>query len=222
MAAIIKPDSPQYPSGPAIREAAFRLSDMEQQAERYLHAVRGEAAQIIAAARDQARQIQQQAQEAGRKAAEEAVEKILDQKVGQRMATLLPALEQAVQQIGDSRQHWLRHWETAAIGLATRIAERLVRGELARRPEIAATWIAEALQLAAGAGEVTIRLHPEDYATLAGQVERLTSTFLPLAAARLAPDPSISPAGCRVETAFGSIDHQLETQLRRLAEELAP
>jgi len=33
-------------------------------------------------------------------------------------------------------------------------------------------------------------------------------------------DPDITPGGCRVDTQFGSIDQQLETQLARIEEEL--
>lgn len=222
MATIIKPNSPQYPSGSAVRDVAYRLSDMEQQADEYLHSVRAEAVKIIEQARAEADRIRQQAQVAGRQAAEEAVERILEQKVAARMTTLLPALEAAVQQVVDARHDWLRHWETRAVELAARIAERIVRSELTRRPELPAEWIAEALQLAAGSGDVTIRLHPDDYDTLAGQVAQLAEVFAPLAAARLQIDANLHPGGCRVETAYGHVDHQLETQLARIAAELSP
>jgi flagellar assembly protein FliH len=41
-----------------------------------------------------------------------------------------------------------------------------------------------------------------------------------LAGAELSGDPQISPGGCRVETQFGTIDQQFESQLKRIEEEL--
>ena len=37
--------------------------------------------------------------------------------------------------------------------------------------------------------------------------------------AELVADPAITPGGCRVETRFGVIDQQFETQLARIEEE---
>jgi flagellar biosynthesis/type III secretory pathway protein FliH len=41
-----------------------------------------------------------------------------------------------------------------------------------------------------------------------------------LGTCELAADPAITPGGCRVETAFGEIDQRIETQIRRIEEEL--
>ena len=41
------------------------------------------------------------------------------------------------------------------------------------------------------------------------------------AEAKVVADEAISVSGCRVETEFGSIDQQIETQLERIAEELS-
>ena len=87
------------------------------------------------------------------------------------MKTLTPALQAAVEQIRDAKQDWLRHWEQAAVDLAAAIAGRLVRGELSRRPEISLAWIREALELAAGSGEIAIHLHPADQQALERQVD---------------------------------------------------
>jgi len=39
--------------------------------------------------------------------------------------------------------------------------------------------------------------------------------------ADVTPDATIAQGGCRVETRFGTIDQQIETQLQRIEEELA-
>ena len=39
--------------------------------------------------------------------------------------------------------------------------------------------------------------------------------------AEVTPDAAVSQGGCRVETRFGTIDQQIESQLQRIEEELA-
>ena len=82
-------------------------------------------------------------------------------------------------------------------------------------------WIRESLELAAGAGDIAIRLHPSDSETLKRQAEQLATVFAPAASVRIVADVSITPGGCRIVTEFGSIDGQLETQLERVKQELS-
>jgi flagellar assembly protein FliH len=221
MATIIKPNEPQRASGAAFRAVAYDLTDMAAQADSYLGTVRGQAAQIVEQAKREADAIRQQAEVAGKRAAEQAIERILDEKVAQQMKTLIPALQSAVRQVEDAKQAWLKHWERCAVELAAKIAGRLVRGELERRPEISGAWIRESLQLAAGAGDVTIRLNPADEETLARQAQQMAAVFAPLAKVSIVADETITPGGCRLITEFGSIDHQIETQLERVKQELS-
>ncbi len=220
MATIIKTHTPQRPSGAAFRGVAYDLTDMAAQAEDYLGAVRGQAAQIVQQAKREAAAVRQDAEVAGRAAAEQAIERILDEKVAKQMQTLTPALTAAVKQVEDAKQDWLRHWESSAVELAVAIAGRLVRGEVARRPEIGVQWLRESLQLAAGSGDVTIRLNPADRQTLERQVHQLAAVFAPLATVNVIADEAVSPGGCRLSTEFGTIDQQLETQLDRIKQEL--
>ena len=220
MATIIKTHMPQQESGTAFRGVAYDLSDMAAQAEDYLGTVRSQAMQIVEQAKREAAAVRQDAEAAGRLAAEQAIERILDEKVAKQMKTLTPALQAAVKQVEDAKQDWLRHWESAAVDLAVAIAGRLVRGELQRRPEISAEWIRESLQLAAGSGDVTVRLNPADQQTLERQVSQLAASFSPLARVRVVADETITLGGCRVITEFGVIDQQLETQMERIKQEL--
>lgn len=221
MATIIKRESQQYASGTELRDIAYDLTDMTGQADAYLQQVRAEAAKIVRQAEQEAAKIRQQSEQAGKKAAESAIERILDEKVAQQMKSLTPALAVAIKQVEDSRQDWLRHWESSATRLACEIAARIIRREIESEPEIALEWVRDALQLAAGSAEITVRLSPTDHETLGPQVRQLVEVFQSTATAQIVSDPSISPSGCRVETEFGSVDNQLETQLERLQEELS-
>ena len=222
MATIIRKDSPiETASGRATHAVSFSFADMRGQANDYLGTVRAEAAKIVQQAHQQAEQIRRQAEVAGRKAAEAAAERVLDDKVGKRMQTLLPTLEQLVREINDTRGEMLAHWERSAVKVSTAIAERIIRRELAPEPQITLDLIAESLRLATGSAEITLHVSPSDFENLGTQIQRLAATLAQLTPSEIVADPNISSGGCRVETQFGEIDMQIESQLRRIEEELA-
>jgi flagellar assembly protein FliH len=132
----------------------------------------------------------------------------------------LIAARAAVDAIHAARAQWLAHWQRAALGVATAIAERIIRREVERAPDITLALVKEALELAAGSAEVQLVMHPDDLAALGGQVERLTAELARLGEAKIVADRSISRGGCRVDTRFGTIDQQFESQLARIALEL--
>jgi flagellar assembly protein FliH len=216
VASIIKFGQRTASAAPAAGPA-YQFGDM---GDSYLDRVRGEAARIIAQARAEAAQIKAQAAEQGKQSALEAVEASLRTRIDQQLQSLLAALQQAVQQISQSRQAWQRHWETHGVKVAAAIAERIVRRELSRDPEIPLTLVREALQLATGGGRITVRLNPADHAALADRAAELTRQMSLVAAAQIVADPGVSPGGCRVETELGAVDNTLETQLARITEEL--
>jgi flagellar assembly protein FliH len=222
MATIIRNDGTrQTPTGRPVQPVAFSFADIRGQADNYLGTVRDEAAKIVQQAHRDAEKIRRHAEVAGRKAAEAAVERILDEKVAKRMETLIPALEQLVQQINDAKGELQNHWERSALQVAAAIAARIVRRELKHDPQITLDSIAEALRLAAGSAEITLRINPMDYENLGSQIERLAAALCQLSPSQIVADETISAGGCRVETRFGEVDQQIEAQLARIEQELA-
>ncbi len=199
---------------------AFNFDDMAAKANQYLDQVRAEAAKIVAEARQEAARLKQQAEVEGRREGMAAVERTVAEQLGQQLATLRPALEQAVQEIRQAKQAWLRQWEQGAVHLAAAMAARVIRRELPRMPDVTVALVREALELAAGNAHLKIRLHPADHANLAGQIQMVVRELAPLAETELVADPQITAGGCRVETRFGVIDQQFESQLARIEEEL--
>jgi flagellar assembly protein FliH len=222
MATIIRKDEQhQTASGSSVQAIAFSFGDMRGQADDYLEMVRGEAAKIVQQAHKDAEQIRRKAEAAGRAAAQSAIDRMLDEKVAKRMDTLIPALEQTAAQLDDAKGDLLQQWEQSAIRVATAVAQRVIRRELAHEPAIALDIIAEALRLAAGTSEITVRVNPIDYQHLGNQIERLAETLSHVAPSQIVADEKITPGGCRVTTRHGEIDQQIESQLRRIEEELA-
>jgi flagellar assembly protein FliH len=219
MASVIKAGK-ILPSGTVVQHAEFNLEDISANASQYLDGVRKQVAQIVHQAQQQSQQIAAQAAERGRQTALEAARKTALEELHAKWQTLAPALQQAVDATAQLRSGWFRHWEQQVIHVAVAIAERLVRGELSRRPEISQQWIRESLELASSSHALTLRLNPADYETLGSLRETLCSEFSNLAPTSIVADPQITPGGCRVDTQFGHIDQQLDTQLARIEEEL--
>lgn len=222
MSTIIKAADEGYgrTSGRPVQHVAFDFSDMAGQAQCYLEQVRARGTEIVRNAEQQAVSIRAAAAREGRESGLNAVQEMVDAKVAAEMQSLEPALNKLLQDVEDAKQVWLNHWQTAAVRLACGIARRLVRRELSARPEITLEWVREALQLAAGSAEMTVRMHPDDHAALGAQVNRLASELAGLAPARIVADSEISPGGCCVETKFGRVDQQVDAQLARMEAEL--
>jgi flagellar assembly protein FliH len=207
-----------------IQPVAFNFDDMALKAGVYLDNVREQANQVVNRAKQQAEQtrgkIEEDSRRKGYADGQREIQQLVEKKLGEQLATLLPALAATIQEIQHAKQAWLTHWERSAVRLATAIAERIVRREIQAKPEIAIAIVRESLELAAGSATVRVLLNPKDHETLQPKADALTGEMAGLGTCELVADPEISPGGCRVETPFGTIDQQIETQLKRIEDEL--
>jgi flagellar assembly protein FliH len=221
MATIIrKYGTTQSPSGQSVQPVAFDFEDINDRANEYLQTVRTEAAKIVQQAHQQAEQIRRQAEAAGQAAAQQTAQRALDEKISARFDTFVAALDRLVTETNEAKVAWLCRWEQSAVAVATAIASRIIRRELDRQPEITLKWIGEALQLAAGANDVTVHLNPADYELLGSRAKKLVQSLGGLAPTSVVADSAVSAGGCVVHTRLGRIDQQIEAQLARIEEEL--
>jgi len=216
MASIIK--STDYAQG--ARAATFNFDDMARHGEAYIKQMREEAAKILAEAQQQAERIRKQAEIDGLKAAQRQHQAQVEAEAAKRMEAVLPALRAAVGEIQTSKQGWLAHWERSGVRLASRIAERVLRRELAVRPDLPLALMRESLELATGGGRIRILLNPADVQSLGSQVQLVLKEMGRLAETEVTADERIERGGCRLEMRHGSIDQQLGAQLQRIEEEL--
>ena len=203
-----------------IKAADRSAIDLDPNGERHLERARQQAEMILAEARREAADIRAQAEEQGRSAARSAAEAAVEGKIARQTETLLPALRQAAAGIEEARAACLVHWEGRAVHLAASMAERVIRRELTRTPEITLALVQEALDLAAGSPVLRIHLNPADHAALGPAVVRLAAEASTRTATEVVADPSVTSGGCRVQTRFGTIDQSIETQLSRIVQEL--
>lgn len=216
MSTIIKSDTAN-----GSRPEGFAFDDLDRPGATPLDRARREAAELLAAAEREATELRRAAEEQGRAAALAAAEQVLEEKVHRQMAAVAPALAAAVDAIHAAQAQWLAHWEKAALDLATAIAARVIRREVERAPDVTLALVKEALELAAGSADVRLRMHPDDLAAMGWQVERLAKEVGRLGDVEMVSDDTITRGGCRVDTRFGTIDQQFESQLARIRQELS-
>jgi flagellar assembly protein FliH len=225
---LIKARSARSP-GPAT---AFNFDDLRRQCDEHIAQARQQAEQILAAATVQAEEVRQAAhaeglargQREGLASAEQVIEnraaEIATRQTQQQLQSVLPAFRAAVDSLQVERNRWLATWEGAAVGLAASIAEKILRHELTRRPELSGDIICEALELAAGQPHVRLRLNSRDLEQLQACGHEALGRLAAVGQAEFIADDGITPGGCVIETRHGVIDAQLETQLARITSEL--
>ena len=171
-------------------------------------------------AKAEADQVRRRAEEEGRKLGMQAAERLLSERIDQQLAAAIPALLKAVDGVETARQEWRVHWEHNLISLAVAIAGRMMHREVANDPSITLSWVRESLELASRSNRLVLRLNPRDRELLGEQIQRVVAVLGRVAETEIVADETIGIGGCKVSTEFGEIDHQIETQLQRLSEEL--
>ncbi len=204
----------------AIHPVAFNLDDVRGSADDYLTKIRGQAAEIIAAAHQEAKVIHARAEADGRRAGEASIDQKVEARIQVVLAHLSPALQKVLGELQQLQGAWLAQWERQAIQLSIAIAERVIRHELKANSEIPLSLVRESLTLATCSQRVRILLHPQDHAALGAQVAKLATEIARLAKTEIVADASIELGGCRVETDQGVIDQQITAQLARIEQEL--
>jgi flagellar assembly protein FliH len=212
--------------------APFNLEDLRRQCDAYVGQARSHGTELIAQAAEQADDIRRRAFEEGRTAGKQAgiaaaqnliesrARELAAEQIRDRLETVLPALDRVIEALDIERERWLTDWEGTAVRLSAIMAEKLVRRELSLHPELTVEVVREALQLAAGRPQITVRLHPLDLAQLEENGPDIVERLSRLGETALTPDESLSRGGCLIETRQGVIDARIETQLSRIVEEL--
>jgi flagellar assembly protein FliH len=209
----------------------FEYEDLARQCDEYVAQAHRQGEAIVAEAASRSEEFRRRAYDEGHAAGQHdglaAAQGLIDSRAAklaaeqthERLRTVLPALEALVGSLEVERERWLTVWESAAVRLSAAIAEKIVRRELAQRPELTIEIVREALQLAAGRPQITLRLNPKDLEQLRAS-EPIRECLSRVGEAVLLPDDAISRGGCLIETRHGAIDARIETQLLRIVDEL--
>lgn len=204
----------------ALRElkvtAAGNPGSQETKAEENGADAANTAAQIIAAAREEADEIREQAYREGFEAGfrdgvargEESAREILE-----RARAVLTAAEA-------ERAAIINRLEKEILELAQEIARRIVAAELKTNQEVILAIAKEALTLVRDRPHILVLVHPDDL-VICQQARQQFEALLPdNAVLRILPDPGVERGGCIVDTGEGVVDATLASRWAMLLEEL--
>ncbi len=171
-------ENPRVIKAESVRELGhklmFNFDDFQDQCNEQISSARQQAGRVLSQAQIQAQSIQEHARKTGyqegyqegMKQAEAEIESRAKAQAQQilnaRLNASLSSLEQMAQSLTDARMDWLTRWETSAIALCTAISEKIIRGELAHRPELGQTMIRELMEIASTGNRLVAKLHPDD------------------------------------------------------------
>lgn len=210
----------------------WNFDDLGRECDELVAAARSQANLLLAQARADAENLRNQAYaeghaagerlgfEASRDQIEARAAELAADETSRRLQTALPALETLAAKLHQERDRWVTSWETSVIRLSAAIAERIVRRELSRHPELSAELIRETLQLAAGSRQIKVHLNPADLETWRHAGESLQGWVSRVGEVQWIADNDVTPGGCLVESQQGLIDARIETQLERISAEL--
>jgi flagellar assembly protein FliH len=135
---------------------------------------------------------------------------------GQRGEAMLHRLAQTLDELTSVRAEMIRQTERQMVQLALGIARRIVQREVSLDPDLLLAMARVALERLGDTARVTVRLHPDDYATAgAVRVAEMTSSNVTIVA-----DARLSRGACRVESDMGLLDVGVDAQLQEVGRAL--
>jgi len=160
-----------------------------------------QAEEIISAARAQEQRIFEQAKAAGREEGRVEVSTELA-RAKQQAAMILKAAEQDI------------------IALSLEIARKIIGRDLERDPQVVMEICANAIEGVRNARQLVLRVNPQDGAYLRQNRKAIMDLVARSVDIAFKDDPSVEPGGCVIQTEHGTIDAQLDTQFKMLAQVL--
>ncbi|HWP41095.1 MAG TPA: FliH/SctL family protein, partial [Tepidisphaeraceae bacterium] len=135
---------------------------------------------------------------------------------------LIKALAAAAGELDAARRRLHADATTELIRLAVAIARRVTKLQGALDPSVLTANVAEAIRLVVQSNDVRIAVHPSQKQALAEVLPALKFQWPKLQHVELVEDATLSPGGCRIFTASGEIDADLDRQIDRVAADLLP
>ena len=199
--AVIKSSGVPESAAPAARPRAgvvnAEVFEASQEAKRILEEARRAAASIIEEAHQQKEKILAEYRQVGR---EEGI------------AQMSSEIARAKIQAGEM----LKRAEPEMVGLALKIAEKIIGRDLERDPQTIADICASAVDSVRSAKQLTLRINPKDGAVLRAKTPKLMELVGRSVDIAIRDDSDVEPGGCIIQTEFGTVDAQLKTQLEML------
>lgn len=212
----------------------FSMADIEAHAKEMLLKAREQADKLLAAAQVEAERLKKEAHAqakvtghkeglaagkseghtAGKAAALDAHKK--------QLTELTTTVTTMIKELDASRKELISAAQAEALHLAIAIARRATRLAGESDPCVLVNNAVEAVRLAVSKADIKIAVHPSQQSVMEDLLPKLKLAWPQMQHVEVMSDVSLSPGGCRVRTASGTIDADLDVQINRIAAELLP
>lgn len=182
----------------------FYLPSFEKEAEAIVARARDLARDLTVSAAAEAVRIRNEAQREGFERGQAEGRELARREEAQKLDG---AIRKVLAEVERHRSSLELEAERDVVRLAIAIAGKIVKAEVKRGTAVAENNLRAALRRAVRGHGLEIHLHPEDAARLrpSGEGE-----------ATITADPTVSPGGCVVRTAAGTVDLDIKTQLEEI------
>lgn len=128
------------------------------------------------------------------------------------------ALNKAAAELEACRQSLFSSHRESIVRLSLEIAAKILAKDVAEGNYAIEKIVADALQSAPPARQMTIRLNPDDLKTFEKAMAEQNITLPPHA--EVAADWAVNPADCVIESEAGTVDYMIDEHLRSIGEAL--
>jgi flagellar assembly protein FliH len=213
---------------------AFSMKDIETQARGMILRAQQQAEQLLAEAQSEAETLKAKAMAEGfaegrqngiAKGTEEGKKLALQQALSEhrtQYANVMKAITAATQELNASRQELDAAAKTEVIHLAVSIARRITKRQGELDSTVLTDNVHEAMKLVTQSTDVRIAIHPQQKQVLLDALPKLSLTWPKLQHVQLIEDAMLALGGCRILTASGEVDGDLDRQIDRIAMDLVP
>lgn len=125
-------------------------------------------------------------------------------------------VQQLLNQAFEQKEAIIAEAEPFLLELSTAIAEQIVKQELESYPHKFVELIQHQITRFKEKDYITICVHPEDFEYIQSQRGHLLSVVNGETEIKIIPDHSVTPKGCVIRTAYGSIDARIDTQVEEI------
>lgn len=146
--------------------------------------------------------------EIGKQEAKEEVLQKYQDKIEQAQVILTQAFEQKLEIISEA--------EPFLLELSTAIASQIIKQELKSHPDQLVELIEQHILRFKEKEFITVCVHPDDFEFIQSQRAHLVAVVNGETEIRVIPDHSVSPGGCIIRTAYGSVDARIDTQIEEI------
>jgi flagellar biosynthesis/type III secretory pathway protein FliH len=216
-----------------MTSAAFSMADIEQHARQILARAKAQADQIVADANAYAAKAKAGAAvegkaagiEQGRKEGrEQAIVQARNQALTEQKAKLVETigvLSKAAKELDARAQTLTQDARTELIPLALAIARRVTRLSGERDVRVVEGNVKEAIRLVMNKQSLRVAIHPTQKRAVDALLPQLKLQWPAMVFVEVLEDATVTTGGCKVYSAGGSIDADLDAQIDRIANELA-